>query len=257
MLTKLFSSPMFTRTFYDDPPPVVEEKTFKQADLDRLVADARRKDQEQIKKTVGELTKVQQAVGLTQKERDDLQSQITELTSTYTTKEQLAAQKLEQEQSKWKTDLDVTVKERDRWRQSFEETTIETGIVRTAAQDAINIEVLQDLLKPKSRLVEGRNADGTPNGVFTVMAKVTITDKKEKKPIVLDLPIDEAIKQMKDDVPRYGNLFKSTAAAGLGGSGGGKGAVGQTGPVSGEDITNMTDAQYAEMRKSRGMARKG
>lgn len=257
-------SPFYTLNKYEDPPivdpPKVDppvEKTFKQADVDRMVAESRRKDQAEIAKTTTALKKLQEQSGMTEKEKAELQTRIDELDNQYKTKEQLAAQEQEKRDSKYKTDMEATATERDTWKRYHHDSTIENAIIRTAASDAVNVEQIQDLLKPKSRVQEGKDTDGKPNGQFTVMVKLVVDDKKTKSPVTLDLSIDDAIKQMKENPQRYGNLFKSTMSGGLGGSGGGGGGgKGKGGPLSGEDITGMSDEQYIAARKARGGARR-
>lgn len=251
----LVMNPLWTRNVYDDPPP--EVKVFKQEDVDKIVADARRKDEAEIQKHTNELKKLKESAGLTKKERDDLQTRIDDLNNQYKTKEQLAAQEIEKTQSKAKEELELERNEKSRWKESFETTTITNAVLRTTSADAVNAEIMEDLIRPKSRVVEGKDAEGKPNGLFTVMVKIGITNKKTKTVEVMDLPIDEAIKQMKEDVPRFGNLFKSTIQGGVGGSGGGGSrGTGQAGPLDGETIKNMTDAEYVELRKRHGLNRR-
>ncbi len=258
-LTKLF--PIYTVNVYDDPPVVPPKvdppvKTFSQEEVNAIVADNRRKDRDTLTKTTAELEKLKTSAGMTKQEKDELQVRIDELNNTYKTKEELAQQELQRQQSKYKEDLDSTVADRERWKSSFENTTINSAILRHVANDAVDVEQMEDLLKPKSRVVEGKDADGKPNGQFTVMAKVVVMDKKGQ-PVTLDLPIDEAVKQMKDCPKKYGNLFKSTLSGGLGGKGGNGGTnTGVTGPIDGNDIEKMSNEEYIAFRKSRGLARK-
>lgn len=261
---------MFTFNAYDEPTPeqkaaadaaaaeaarkAAEKSTFDQAAVDKIVADARRKDQAELQKTTAELKKLQASESLTAQEKANLQSRIEDIENQYKTKEQLAAQELEKQQTAAKTALEAAAQERDQWKGSFEANTIGTAILKTSAPDAVNVELMDDLLRPKSRVVPAKDSAGTIiPGQFIVMTKVTVTDAKTKAPVTLELPIEDAIKQMKGDPQRYGNLFKSTTGGGVGGSGGGRGGVG---PNSGAELAAMSDADYAAWRASKGWKRK-
>lgn len=202
------------------PPPPPEEKIFKQADVDRIVAEARRKDQAEITKASAELKKLRDSSTTTEAQRQQLNARIQELEDTYKTAQQRAEEAAERQRSEHKVALESTTAERDRWKNTFHTTTIENAIFK-ASSDAMSVEQMHDLLAPKSRLVEGVDSEGKPNGVFTVMTKITVTDPKTKQATVIDVPLPDAIAQMKKDVPRYGNLFRSQATGGTGGSNGG------------------------------------
>ena len=253
------SYPWMTGLYYDDPPPVVDPppvKTFTQADLDSKVAEARRKDQAAIKQQTDELKKLQGTVGATAQEKAELQQRIEAIEDQYKTAEQLRTQEAERKETKYKQDLESTATEREHWKKNFEDTTVSTSILRHAS-DAVSVEQIEDLLRPKSRVVPVKDADGkNVPGQYIVMVKIPITDAKTKLPVVMDIPVDEAVKQMKADVGRYGNLFKSTLTGGLGGSGGsGRPAPAVNGPLDGETIAKMTDAEYIELRKRNRLTR--
>ena len=112
----------------------------------------------------------------------------------------------------------MTAKERDAWRKRYEEESATNEILLASRQnEAVADEQLLELLKPKTRLVETMD-DGKPTGKF--QNKVKLTTKNDKKEVVeLDLTIGEAVKRMKDEPERFGNLFKSTLSGGLGAGG--------------------------------------
>lgn len=248
--------PYITLNVYDPPPPPDPEpvKVFKQEDVDKIVAEARRKDQAELQKQTNELKKLKETSNLTTQEKVDLQKRIDQMEDQYKTKEQLAAQELERKDARYKEEMESATKERDRWKGSYEETTISNAILLNST-DAVNSEQIHDILRPKSRLVE-EIVDGKLNGKFIVMVKIVVTDKKTKQPVSLDLPIHDAVKQMKENPERYGNLFKSTVSGGAGGGGGKGGRPPATGPLDGDTIKGMSDAEYKEYRETHGLARK-
>ncbi len=259
-MLKLKRNPLFTFGVYDDTPPPAPppappppapppaNKTYTQVELEQQIAEVRKKDEDRVKKVSEELRKMQESSQLTVKEKADLETRIKELQEQYMTKEQIAAQEAEKERLKSKTEYESVTGERDRWKNTFEQSAIENAIIRSTASDAVHADQIRDLLVPKSRVVEEKDADGKGTGDFKVMVKITITDKKTKLPVVLDLPIDDAVKQMKENVDRYGNLFKSTMQGGLGGS---NGKV-----LKDSEIKDMTNEEYKTWRESKGLTRK-
>lgn len=245
------------RIAYDDPPVVVpppEPKVFKQEDVDRMVADARRKDQAEIQKHSAELKKLQNTVGLSEKEKAEIRQRLQDMEDTYKTAEQKKSEEIARKEAEYTEKLDSTSKERDTWKETFQKTTVENALVKHVAADAVNPDQLEDLLTNKCRVVADVDADGKPTGKHTVMVKITVTDTKTKLPVVLDVTVPEAVKAMKADIPRYGNLFKSTMSSGTG-TNPSRNAT-PTGPISGEEIGKMTDEEYIAFRKSKNLGRK-
>ena len=102
---------------------------------------------------------------------------------------------------------------------------------------------LVNILRSSTQLVEVHDENGKATGKYTPIVKFN-SKNDEGKPIVLDLNPTDAIKHMKELPDAYGNLFKGTAAGGLGETGGtGRG----TGTVSLDSIKNPV--KYAEWRK--------
>lgn len=240
---------------YDDPPMVVPPvvvppKTFTQSELDSHVAAARRLDQAAIQKHTEDLRKLQASQTSTAAERAAAQQKLQEIEDQFKTAEERRTQEIERQKVDYDAKLESTSKERDEWKKTFQETTITTAIVKNAT-DAVNPELLEDILTPKSRVVADVDKDGKPTGKHTVMAKIVVTDSKTKATVTIDAPIPEVITAMKGDVKRYGNLFKSTKEGGTGtqptrtGSG-----------ATGVDFSKMSDQEYAAYRRVNNLGRR-
>jgi len=82
--------------------------------------------------------------------------------------------------------------------------------------------------------------NGEPTGMLAPKVKFPDTDK-DGKSVILDLTVTEAVKRMKELTDQYGNLFKGTAAGGIGGS---------TVPTTGGkiDISKMSQEDYEKNR---------
>lgn len=217
-----------------DPP-----KTFTQEELNRILAEEKRKSLKQLED-------LKKAKGLTDKEKSDLSTRIEELQNQLLTKEQLAAKEKEKRDREHDEKLQQLTAEKNTWQERYVKTTITTAIVGEASrQEAFDSDALIALLGPDTRLVEVTDGEGNATGDYEPRVKFKDIDEKEKKPVVLDLTVEQAVKRMKD-MPKFGYLFKSTAAGGLGGnSGAGKGSK--------ADPAKMTHEQYLKYRKENGI----
>lgn len=230
-------------------PPAGDKKTFTQDELNKILADDRKKHQAQNQKVVLELENLKKSKTLTDKQKEELQTRIDEINNAMMTKEQLAAKDKEKLEKTYKEQLNSVTGERDTWKNRFTNSTINNVIIREAAvADAFDPDSLIALLGPNTRLAEDQDGEGAPLGTFTPKVKFNDTDK-EGKQVTLDLTIPEAVKRMKD-IPKYGYLFKNTAVGGLGGN------SGAGGPGKKPNVKDMSVSQYREHRKTLGLGRK-
>lgn len=224
------------------------KKTFTQEELNKALAEDRRKHKAQVDKHVSELEVLKKSKSLTDKEKEQLQSRIDELQNSMLTKEQLAAKEREKLEVQHKTKLQEVTQERDVWQNRFISSSINQAITHHAVSaDAFDSEAMIAILGPNTKLVEDVDEDGKPINRFTAKVKFSDTDA-EGKPITLDLTVEQAIKRMKE-MPKYGYLFKNTATAGLGTNG----SVGKGGKV---DPSKMSPEQYRKWRSEQGLAKK-
>lgn len=149
----------------------------------------------------------------------DLENQIAELNNRYKSKEELAADSYKKEKATWEGNAKKAAEERDAWQGRWFDTHRDTELMAAASTKEADVKsveqvlmILQPRAKVKQKVVEGKPVDAYETRIaFPVV--------KEGKTQVLDLSPSEALKVMKDDVPRFGNLFNSSATGGLGGSG--------------------------------------
>lgn len=230
------------------PAPAVKivadaPKTFTQAQIDDIVSKRVKNLKAESQKALTELQKLQQNQNLTQDERDTLAQQVEALQSQLLTKTELAAQELKKTQLKYDTELKVSKEEAIRWRDRYTTSTITQALVSAAAtHEAVVPDQIVDLLKANTRLVEATDENGKVTGELVPMVKLKGTDK-DGKSIILDLSVADAVKQMKE-MPMYGNLFKSGAVGGIGGTN-------TPGAASGglSDDALMDTQKYMEWRK--------
>lgn len=224
------------------------KKSFTQDEVNKMLAEDRRKHKAQVDKHVSELEQLKKSKSLNDQERHNLTQKIEELQNSVLTKEQLAAK----EQEKLKKTLETTTQEltadRDSWKNRFHTTQIQQAITSEAVQHkAFDSDALIALLEPKTRLVEVIDDDGKATGQFVPKTKYADKDK-DGRVVNLDLTVPEVVAKMKEN-PRYGYLFESTATAGLGAGTKGGGRGGEVDPGT------MNTEQYRAWRKKEGINR--
>ena len=123
---------------------------------------------------------------------------------------------LQRAAEKHERELNSMAGQRDYYRQLFEESTISRAIADAAAKhEAYDVGQFVALLSPKTKIVEEVSSGGEKTG--NLVPKVEIEQKNEAGEIVTLLKTPEgAIEGMKDDVERYGNLFRSNVTRGIG-----------------------------------------
>ena len=225
-------------------------RTFTQAELNKFLADDRRKHQDQVKQTVAQLEELRTKVQLTESERTALAERIDTLNSSLMTAEEKAKQELSKKDKQLKETSESLSKERDKWKNEYTTEVITNQILRASTiHDAVSSDQLMDLLLPKTRLVEVL-ADGKVVGHAPKVKLKVPGDKGEA--VELDLTVEESVKRMKELPELFGNLFKSGVKSGLGGNG----STGAS--TSGQSLTDLAKkdpATYRENRKKFGLGR--
>ena len=221
-----------------------DDKKFNQDDLNRFLAEDKRKGQEKQRQLALELVEMKKQKNLTDKQKGDLQAQIDDLQKQYMTTEEQARQDADRKQKEYSGKLETATTERDEWKAKHEQLAISTEIAHAAFEhEAVELEQVEAILRPKTKLVEKLDDEGQPTGQFE--PKVTFNDiGKDEKPIVLELTVNEAVKRMRE-LPKHGNLFRSPKKGGLGGSG-------SQGPSGKQiDIAKLARTDQAAYRKLR------
>lgn len=217
-----------------------------QTKLNGILKNERIKQEEKHRKKtqelIDQLENMKKSASLTASEKDKLETQISDLSRSIMTKEQLA----QEEQKKLKKQFDETAqnltRERDEWKNRYTQSTIERSIIDEGVRSKAFVpEDLIALLGPSTSLTEEKTPDGQSTG--RLVPRVSFKDvDAEGKQVTLDLSVPEAVKRM-TELPRYGHLFETTAKSGLGMSGGNP-----NGPNN-VDVSKLTVEEYAKHRK--------
>lgn len=223
-----------------------DKPKFTQTQLNKFLAEEKRKHQKQVEKQVSELEQLKKSKNLSDKERESLASRIEDLNNSVLSKEELSRKNEEKLKGEHKRQLESATNERDEWKNRYTQSTITRSIMDEAiSAEAYSPNQIVALLQGSTRLVEVLDESGNVvPGQFVPKIKFADTDK-EGKPTTLDLTVKEALKRMKDRADEFGNLFKSGVSGGLGDS---------KNRTIGKDVdpSKLTPAQYREYRKKRG-----
>jgi hypothetical protein len=220
------------------------QTTFSQDDVNRFLAEDRRKHKASTEKLISELETIKKSKNLSEQERNNLTQRIDELQNQLLTKDQLLEKERTKLQNEHRTQLQRESEEKETWRNRYTQSTIERSIVDAAIEaDSFSPEQIVALLKSNTKLVEETDNEGNGLGIYVPRVKFNDTDK-EGKPVVLDLSVREAVKRMKDLPEKYGNLFKANVTGGLGGNG----SVGVTRPIDPSKIRSVEDYQKLRFR---------
>ncbi len=226
-------------------------KTFTQEDLNRFLADDRRKTEAKYKEKVDSLeSSYQEALNsnqLSDTDRQELENQLEDLRARHRTKEQQLAfdkKQAEEQATQRISELEARSKQ---WESRFTESTINRELQSAAVEhDAYNPELVVTHLKGSTTLTEMVDQDGKPTGQLAPMVTMTVKNEETGMAESLKMTPIEAVQYMKKNPERYGGFFKNNIREGIGGTSATGGGMSGDGTV---DLTKISDAQYFKLRK--------
>lgn len=189
------------------------DKKFSQDDVNKMLAEDRRKHKATLDKTIRELEALRTKKSLTDDERKELDKRIEELNTTLLTKEELAKKEKDKIIRKHQEEQEKLSNELTSWKSRFTDSTVKRSITDAAVEfNAFVPEQIVAILHPMTRLSEIMDGD-TPTGEYVAKVRFPDTDK-DGKPITLDLAVPEAVKRM-TEIEKYFNLFRTEGTGGL------------------------------------------
>ncbi len=193
-------------------------KTFTQEELNSILAKEKRSFEERNQKLINDLKAIQESASMTAQEKQNLETQIEELQKVTMTKEELAQREQAKAKKLYEDNLKTLEAEATSWRSRYSRETIARAITDEAIiAGGFAPSQFVEILEKRSKLAPILGEDGKPTGNF--ITKVSFDDiDKDQKPVTLELTVPETIKRMKEIPDRFGNLFKSGANGGVGGS---------------------------------------
>ena len=218
-------------------------KMFTQEQVNNLMASNRRGLQLKVSELEGTISELK-AGSLTAEESVKLNTRVKELSDQLLTKDELAkqeAERIKNESAKQITDL---TNQFNALQERYTKETIGRAITDAAViNEAFSPPQIVALLSPTTSLTEELDKDGKATGNLIPRTKLSGLDG-EGNPVILDLPVAEAVTKMKDLPQQYGNLFKANVTGGLGDS------PGVLSPNStSADIGNLSTEEYIKERR--------
>ena len=225
---------------------VAKGKAFSQEDVNKMLAEDRRKHQTQVQQALEELDAIKAKASLSDSEKSELEQRIADMRKQLLTKEELAKQEKDKVEKQLKQTTETLTKDRDNWKARYTESTIIGAIIDASAKHtAFDPDQIVAILRPRTRLSEDLDKDGKPSG--RLVPKVDFVDQdKDGNPLTLELAVDEAVKKMAE-LDKYSNLFKDTGSGGLGRQN--RGGAG-TKNIDIVELARTNPAKYREMRKN-------
>lgn len=243
-----------------DPASTEEDKKFTQADVDRMMKKrwGESQDVKKIKEDhAKQLKELRENGALTEAERNTLSAKIEELETSMLTKEEQAAKKIKDAHEKASKEVSKATEERDTWRTRYTSSMVERALTDAAVSvDAISPAQIRGMYQSGAYLEESVGDDGKPNGVFVPKLRFKGFSEDKKKMVDFDLPVEDAIKKIKDD-GLNANLFKGSQKPGTGsppsGGSGGSGGNGQMPTLEqfNGDYAKFSEAYLAHKKASK------
>lgn len=193
-------------------------KTFTQEQVDKIVQDRVKNTNIEKQKLVTDLEQLKKIKGLSDEEKTRLTAQIETLASSMMTKEELAATERKKLEKQSKEREDSLVADANKWKNLHTESTLSRSLTDAAVSaEAYRPSQIVAILRPLTSLSDELDKEGKPTGNLIPTVKFSTKDSKGNF-VTLDMPIDQAMKLMKENTDEYGNLFKSGANGGFGGA---------------------------------------
>jgi hypothetical protein len=226
-------------------PAPATPKTITQDELNRILADDRRKHMGKLAAVEQMLQEVSESKNLTVREREQVEQQLEELRRQTRSKEEQSAHEKKQLEDQYQRKVREAENKAKEFETRYRESTIERDLQDAAVSgDAFNPETVKAVLRPLTRLEEITDDKGKPTGKFCTIVDFPDTDPNTGEPVTLPLPAKKAVKRMMEMTDKFGNLWRHTLASGAGANSGlPTGAGGKIDP------RKLSQEQYLKIRQ--------
>ena len=226
-------------------------KTFTQEDVNRIVAADRRKLEEALKKTEKQYQDLLASQSLTEQERKALQANLEMVQGQLRSKEEQLLLEKKQVEEAYAGKLQEMERKATHFETLYRDSTIDRALQDAAVKhEAWSPSQVVALLRGQTKMLEETDPKtGKLTGKYKPVVEMqtlnTTTGEMETKTYTPE----DAVKKMKDTPDVWGNLFKSGVVSGIGaGTATGGLTLGQSGKLSAEAITKLTQEQFREIR---------
>jgi hypothetical protein len=222
-------------------------KVFTQEDVNRYMAEDRRKNKEKLEALEGAYKEALENQNLTTEQKAKLQDQLDDVQKRFSSKEMQLEMDKKALEKRYQEDTQKLKESVVIWEAKYKSSVTDRALLDAAmSNDAYNPNQIVGLLRPMTRMVE-ELADGQPTGDLVPMVDFPDVDTNTGASIMTRRTPEEAVRRMKELGQQYGNLFNSNVVSGLGsGSATGGLAPGADGRV---DPRKLTTEQYIKLRK--------
>jgi hypothetical protein len=226
-----------------------KDRSFNQDDMNRFLADDRRKHKEKYKKLEGAYQDMLADKDLASNQREKLQGELEDLQKTFRTKKSNEEYERKREQERFKQEVTGHKEAAHKWEHMYKDSAIQRALQDSAiAAEAFNPAQIIGLLRPMTEMRPAVDVDGNELS-DQMVPKVDFPDINEETgqaEITLRTP-QEAVQRMKELPEQWGNLFRANVVSGIG-SGAATGGVtsGEGGRI---DVTKLSPEQYRKLRK--------
>jgi hypothetical protein len=225
------------------------ETRFTQEDLNRFLAEDRRKHQIQLQKMESQLNELAKSKSLTEQERQTLKENLDAIAGQLRTKEQQLTLEKRQLEEQYQAKVEESAKKAQVWEALFRDSTIERSLQDAAVKhEAFNPAQVVTQLRPWTRVIEVMDEkSGKPTGKYKPVVDMPDVDATTNEQVIMNRSPEEAVKRMKEMPEQWGNLFRSNVVSGIGSSSAtGSLMPGQGGKI---DVRKLTPTQYREIRE--------
>ena len=219
-------------------------KTFTQEDLNKILAEDRRKHQAQVVKIQQTLEETLSSKTLASQEKEQLAQRVEELQRSQETAAQTAARERRESEQAAQKKIQDAEKTAQTWQSKWKEKTVAADLATAiSGPEIFNPAQLEKILRDGVKLEQVRAEDGTMTDQY--VTTVTFDDMDDMgNPKKSTMSPKDAVKRMQKLPNLYGNQFRANIAGGIGGTS----SSNPTG--AGVVPKNLSPTQWAEMRKT-------
>ena len=206
------------------------EAQFSQEELNKFLADDRRKHLEKYTKLEDSYKKILADKNLASEQRVKLETELQDLQKSFRTKEQQAEYERKQQKERYEQELNEARQSATQWENMFKSSVVDRSLLDAATtNEAFNPHQIVEILRPRTKMADHTDKDGNATGQLVPMIDFPDIDEKSGEKIITLRTPEEAVQRMKELPNFYGNLFRANVVSGVGSGAATGGALPGTG----------------------------